>query len=59
MHHSRVTNSYINFSDGYSNASTKPSTCNDEKEPVPSFLKVLSYNQKEFNEDTFINETFQ
>jgi hypothetical protein len=41
-----------------SNISTKPSTLNEEKEPMPSFLKALNSNGGETLIDEFEDEIF-
>ena len=43
-----------------SDNSTKPSTVNEEKEPIPSFLKALSYIQTDIHEleEDILDQTF-
>ena len=44
MHHSKgAPNTVSPLVAAKSDISTKPSTVNDERQPVPSFLKALSY----------------
>lgn len=62
MHHSKNTYSpnLISGSQLKCDASTKPSTLNEEHEPVPSFLKALNFYQSELfeNEDETFDDGF-
>jgi hypothetical protein len=43
MHNSKVGPQTMGIHNVKSDTSTKPSTANEEREPIPSFIKALAY----------------